>query len=173
MCPIFLCSLCSLCFNLWILITPVISSNYSYICIHGKRNDFNCASIRYQHLGSYLPTTPSYEVYISKLMHYTRACSLYQDRAIFIAKLITQLYDDGWYFMSTLIPQLYDEDWYLKATLITQLYDEGWHFKTTLITQLYNEAWHFKTTRITQLYDEGLYFTVENNHTTPLCHQEW
>ena len=63
-------------------------------------------------------------------------------RAIFIATLITQLYDEGWYFISTRIPQLYDEGWYFKTTLITQLYDEGW------------------------------YFTVDNNYTTPSCHQE-
>ena len=80
MCPIFFCSLCSLFFNLWILITPWVSSNYSYIYIHGKR-DFNCASINCQLFGSYLPTIPSYEVYISKLIHYTRACSLFQDQS--------------------------------------------------------------------------------------------
>ena len=79
-------------------------------------------------------------------------------RAICIATRITQLYDESWYVISTLIPQIYDEDWYLKTTLITQLYDEGWYFISTLIPQI---------------YDEGLYFTVENNYTTPSCHQEW
>ena len=47
---------------------------------YDKRDDFNFVIIKFPHLDSiYIPTAPTNGVYISRLVRYARACSLYSD----------------------------------------------------------------------------------------------
>ena len=57
-------------------LTPMVSILPDY----DKRDDFNFVIIKFPHLDSiYIPTAPANGVYISQLVRYARACSLYSD----------------------------------------------------------------------------------------------
>ena len=71
--------------------------------IYDKRDDFNFPIINFPFLSSNIPYAPSFGVYISQLIRYSRACSHSTD---FICVLLTQ----------KLIQQSYEED-RLKLTL--------------------------------------------------------
>ena len=47
--------------------------------LYEKRDGFNFAIINFPHLDSKIATASSYGVYISQLIRYARACSLYSD----------------------------------------------------------------------------------------------
>ena len=61
---------------------------------YDKGDDYNFAIINCPHLDSNIPTAPAYGVYISQLVRYARACSLYPDywqrRRILRTKLLNQ-----------------------------------------------------------------------------------
>ena len=73
--------------------------------IYDKRDDFNFPIINFPFLSSNIPSAPSYGVYISQLIRYSRACSHYTD-FIYRSVLLTQ----------KLLQQSYEED-RLKLTL--------------------------------------------------------
>ncbi len=47
--------------------------------IHDKRDNFDFKIINFPYLCSNMPTSPAYDVYISQLIRYTRACTNYSD----------------------------------------------------------------------------------------------
>ena len=47
--------------------------------IYDKRDDFNFAIVNFPFLSSNIPASPTYGVYMSQLIRYSRACSKYQD----------------------------------------------------------------------------------------------
>jgi hypothetical protein len=47
--------------------------------LYDKRDDFNFPIVNFPFICSNLPAAPAYEVYISQLIRYSRACGSYQD----------------------------------------------------------------------------------------------
>jgi hypothetical protein len=47
--------------------------------LYDKRDDFNILIVNFPFICSNIPAAPAYEVYISQLMRYSRACGSYQD----------------------------------------------------------------------------------------------
>ena len=64
--------------------------------LYDKRDDFNFTIVNFPFLDSNIPTSPAYGVYMSQLIRYARACSLYIDflgRALVLtSKLLKQGY---------------------------------------------------------------------------------
>jgi hypothetical protein len=50
-----------------------------YIRIYDKRDDFNFPIVNFPFMCSNVPISPCYGVYISQLIRYSRACTLYKD----------------------------------------------------------------------------------------------
>ena len=46
---------------------------------YDKRDDFNSPIVNFPFICSNIPAAPAYEVYISLLIRYSRACGSYQD----------------------------------------------------------------------------------------------
>ena len=55
------------------------SNNRLYTKIYDKRDDFDFHIVNFPFLLSNIPSSPSYDVYISQLIRYTRCCSYYDD----------------------------------------------------------------------------------------------
>ena len=47
--------------------------------LYDKRDDFNILIVNFPFICSNIPAAPAYEVYISQLIRYSRACGSYQD----------------------------------------------------------------------------------------------
>jgi hypothetical protein len=47
--------------------------------LYDKRDDFDFAIVNFPSLCSNIPLSPAYDVYISQLIRYTRACFAYED----------------------------------------------------------------------------------------------
>ena len=47
--------------------------------LYDKRDDFDFPIVNFPHLCSNIPSSPAYGVYISQLIRYSRACSVYDD----------------------------------------------------------------------------------------------
>jgi len=47
--------------------------------LNDNRDDINYIVLQFPHLDSNMPTAPAYGCYISQLIHYARACSLYSN----------------------------------------------------------------------------------------------
>ena len=57
--------------------------------IYDKRDDFDFPIVNFPFLGSNIPSSPAYGVYISQLIRYCRACSVYGD-IVNRAKLLSE-----------------------------------------------------------------------------------
>jgi hypothetical protein len=64
--------------------------------IHNKRDDFNFIIIIFPNMCSNIPASPAYGVYISQLIHYTRASSNYSDFLKRHLHLRNRLLDHGY-----------------------------------------------------------------------------
>ena len=62
--------------------------------LHDKRDDFDFETINFSYLISNIPATPAYDVYISQLIRYQRACVSYLEfqsrHKTLVKKLIKQ-----------------------------------------------------------------------------------
>jgi hypothetical protein len=47
--------------------------------LYNKRDDFNIPIVNFPFIFSSIPAAPTYEIYISQLIRYSRACGSYQD----------------------------------------------------------------------------------------------
>jgi hypothetical protein len=47
--------------------------------LYDKRDDFDFAIVNFPFLGSNIPLSPAYGVYVSQLIRYARACFAYED----------------------------------------------------------------------------------------------
>ena len=73
------------------------SSNRLYTDLYDKRDDFDFHVVNFPFLSSNIPSSPSYGVYISKLVRYARCCSYYDDfgycHKILVDRLLSQGYE--------------------------------------------------------------------------------
>ena len=64
-----------------------------------KRDDFNFPIVNFPHICSNIPLSPAYGVYVSQLIRYTRACSVYGDfirrGKLLGEKLLSQGYEES------------------------------------------------------------------------------
>ena len=65
----------------------IVSSKICY-----KRDDFNFEIVNFPFLDGDVPRFPSYDVYISQLIHFARVCSNVYDFNFLTAKLLKQCY---------------------------------------------------------------------------------
>ena len=63
--------------------------------LYDKRDDFPFRVQNYPHLGSNVPCTPMYGVYISQLLRFARACDRYSDFLTRHKRLVWTLLDQG------------------------------------------------------------------------------
>ena len=66
------------------------------VMFYEKRDDFNFDNVNFSFLCGNVPQSPSYEVYISQLIRYVRASTLYDDflsRSCLTSKLMRQGYE--------------------------------------------------------------------------------
>ena len=64
--------------------------------LYDKRDDFNFPIVNFPFLSSNIPSAPAYDVYVSQLIHYTRACSNYKDFMEHGKVLTTKLLNQGY-----------------------------------------------------------------------------
>ena len=64
--------------------------------IYDKRDDFNFDIVNSPFLCGNIPQSPSYEVYISQLIHYARASTLYDDFLSRSCRLTSKLMGQGY-----------------------------------------------------------------------------
>ena len=79
-------------------LTFIIESNIRrYTKLYDKRDDFDFHIVNFPFLSSNIPSSPSYDVYISQLIRYTRCCSYYDDlgycHKLLIDRLLSQVYE--------------------------------------------------------------------------------
>ena len=61
-----------------------------------RTSNFNFPTVNFPSLSSNIPSAPAYGVYVSQLIHYTRACSNYQDFMELGNVLTTKLLSQGY-----------------------------------------------------------------------------
>ena len=64
--------------------------------IYDKRDDFNFHITNFPFLSSNIPTSPAYDVYISQLVRYARACSSYGCFILRVTRLSNKLLEQGY-----------------------------------------------------------------------------
>ena len=78
------------------ILLQIADNNSLCTKLYDKRDDFNFAIVNFPFLDSNIPATPAYGVYVSQLIRYARACSMYTSflsRALLLtSKLLKQGY---------------------------------------------------------------------------------
>ena len=73
------------------------SNNRFYTRLYDKRDEFDFHIVNFPFLSSYIPSSPSYGVYISQLIRYARCCSYYDDfgyrHKLLVDRLLSQGYE--------------------------------------------------------------------------------
>ena len=64
--------------------------------IYDKRDDFNFHITNFPFLSSNIPSSPAYGVFISQLIRYARACSLYECFILKVRRLSSRLLKQGY-----------------------------------------------------------------------------
>ena len=64
--------------------------------LYDKRDDFNFHMTNFPFLGSNIPSSPAYGVFISQLIRYARACSSYECFILGAARLSSKLLGQGY-----------------------------------------------------------------------------
>ena len=64
--------------------------------LYDKRNDFNFHITNFLFLSSNIPSSPVYDVFISQLIRYARACSSYVCFILWAAQLSSKLLEQGY-----------------------------------------------------------------------------
>ena len=72
------------------------SSNRLYTKLYDKCDDFDFYIVNFPFLSSNIPSSPSYGVYISKLIRYSRCCSYYDDFGYLHKLLVDRLLSQGY-----------------------------------------------------------------------------
>ena len=65
-------------------------------CLYDKRDDFNFHITNFPFLSSNIPSSPSYGVFISQLIRYTRACSSYECFILRASRISSKLLRQGY-----------------------------------------------------------------------------
>ena len=64
--------------------------------LYDKRDDFNFPIVNFPYLGSNIPESPAYGVFVSQLIRYARVCSKYEDflfrGSVLVSKFLQQGY---------------------------------------------------------------------------------
>ena len=97
--------------------------------IYDKRDDFNFPIVNFPFLSSNIPASPAYGVYVSQLIRYARACSIYQD-FLSRARLLTNKLLNQEYIKSRLLSTI--KKFYGKYVDLIQNY-------AVSVTQLIND----------------------------------
>ena len=64
--------------------------------LYDKRDDFNFHITNFPFLSINVPSSPAYDVFISQLIRYTRACSSYECFILMVARLSSKLLGQGY-----------------------------------------------------------------------------
>ena len=64
--------------------------------IYDKRDVFNFQNTNFPFLGSNIPSSPAYDVFISQLIRYARACSSYECFILRVRRLSSKLLKQGY-----------------------------------------------------------------------------
>ena len=72
------------------------NNNRLYMKLYDKRDDFEFHTVNFSFLASYIPSGPSYHIYISQLIRYARCCTYYDDfrypNKLLVDRLLSQDY---------------------------------------------------------------------------------
>ena len=78
------------------LLLSIESDGQLRISLYDKRDDFNFHITNFPFLSSNIPSSPAYDVFISQLIRYARACSSYECFILRAARLSSKLLRQGY-----------------------------------------------------------------------------
>ena len=84
------------------LLLSIESDGQLRTSLYDKRDDFNFHITNFPFLSSNIPSSPAYDVFISQLIRYARACSSYECFILRAARLSSKLLGQGYF---EIVPQ--------------------------------------------------------------------
>ena len=141
------------------LLLSIESDGQLRTSLYDKRDDFNFHITNFPSLGSNIPSSPAYGVFISQLIRYARACSSYECFILRAARLSSKLLGQG-YVMERLKSSLRkfhgrygDLIKHYEVSLSQMLHDVLAHDHIQWHTQLIRHYTNLRT-----YYRTGLYY---------------
>ena len=127
--------------------------------LYDKRYDFDFHITNFPFLGSNIPSSPAYGVFISQLIRYARVCSSYECFILRVARLSSKLLGQGYVMegLKSSLRKFYgrygDLIKHYEVSLSQMLYDILGHDHTQWHTQLIRHYTNLRT-----YYRTGLYY---------------